>query len=902
MILQVSQQTNVPVNVIKGIMWVESNGRLDARSPLTSSGYYFGLMQIGQTSAVPSYMKDVMWACGNAYNQVLAGATELNNKALAIGTYQWDLVAGAYFGYGTDVNGTTTSSYMAMFRNHVLNLTGTTPGGNDWIMPPTPTPGPTLTAVPALFAIGATVEVGSDRINIRSAAGLSASPTGVLLPGTRATILQGPVRLDNYDWYRIETTTGLTGWSAGQLLKLASGVPQPSPSTTPTRTPTPSRTPTSSSQFSVGDGISVNVPLLNLRLAPSLSSQVTVVLLQGDRGTVTGSAVVAGGFTWLPVTIPGKGSGWIASAYVQKTTAPPASATSTATRTPAPSRTPTTAAAGSPFAVGDAVRVNVPRLNLRSSSNPGSTVVVVLLQNQTGTVVGNAVSAGGYIWVPVNIGGRSGWVASQYITKTTGSTASQTPTRTSSPTAGPSQTNGDYEVNVPILNLRASPSLSGTVLAKLTSGLTVTYLGTTHVAEGFTWYRIQTPTQVGWVASQYLTRVTGASAPTPTRTPTLTPTATTDPALMAAGDGFQVTAGLLNMRTSYGTSSTIIRSLPLGTTGSIIEGPQTASGYHWYRVSTPLGTGWVVGAYIQKSAVFAASLADAPGLTVSETPEPTTPATEAVTEPAATATTVPAVTELPTIAPESPTEDVPAPTATEAEDPSTATLAPPTATATDTPVPTATPTATATITPLPDSDGDGVEDALDACPGVADTGTDTDGDGIDDACDPTPLGEPTAPPVVEYQVTGYVTADTSVSAVDPAAPQPADQVGGLPVGGAMAESAYVTLWVEGIGGSQITNATLYLPVVSGSGNVTVSIIPGGAAFDEWSLTGSSAPAGSAVTTVWASAGSEIPIDLTGWIGGDGMVTIVVTGGSDPAVVFGSKEGGWPARIVITALG
>ena len=41
-IVQVHQQTGVPANVIKAIMWIESRGHLNARSPLTSSGYYFG--------------------------------------------------------------------------------------------------------------------------------------------------------------------------------------------------------------------------------------------------------------------------------------------------------------------------------------------------------------------------------------------------------------------------------------------------------------------------------------------------------------------------------------------------------------------------------------------------------------------------------------------------------------------------------------------------------------------------------------------------------------------------------------------------------------------------------------------------------------------------------------------
>jgi hypothetical protein len=184
---------------------------------------------------------------------------------------------------------------------------------------------------------------------------------------------------------------------------------------------------------------------------------------------------------------------------------------------------------------------------------------------------------------------------------------------------------------------------------------------------------------------------------------------------------------------------------------------------------------------------------------------------------------------------------------------------------------------------------------------VADTGLDTDGDTIDDGCDPTPLGEPTVPPVVEFAVSAAAGSDTSVSAVDPGAVQPADQVGGLPVGGAGSGVAYITFWVEGIGAAQVTNATLYLPAISGAGNVTVSVIPGGT-IDEWSLTYGSAPGGSAAGSLWVEGGGEAILDLTGWIAVDGPITIAVSGAADPAIVLGSKDGGWPARLAITAVG
>ena len=129
LVAQVSAATGVPANVIKSVMMIESQGVLDAMSPMTSSGNYFGLMQIGATSSVPEYMKSQAWLRGSAYNQILAGATELRNKYAAIKAQNWTQAADAYFGYGTDVTGTTTQGYMGAFNNYMNQLQAVTTSG-----------------------------------------------------------------------------------------------------------------------------------------------------------------------------------------------------------------------------------------------------------------------------------------------------------------------------------------------------------------------------------------------------------------------------------------------------------------------------------------------------------------------------------------------------------------------------------------------------------------------------------------------------------------------------------------------------------------------------------------------------------------------------------------------------
>ena len=119
---------------------------------------------------------------------------------------------------------------MQMFLNHAIALVGTTPGGTDWNPPPpaTPTTAPTVN-----FAIGSTISVDSDTLNMRSSPGLSTSITRVLTMNTSGIVLQGPNRVDNFDWYQIRLGDGTTGWVAAQYMRAGGSS---SGSVTPTRT------------------------------------------------------------------------------------------------------------------------------------------------------------------------------------------------------------------------------------------------------------------------------------------------------------------------------------------------------------------------------------------------------------------------------------------------------------------------------------------------------------------------------------------------------------------------------------------------------------------------------------------------------------------------------------------
>ncbi len=57
------------------------------------------------------------------------------------------------------------------------------------------------------------IEVNSS-LRIRSASGLGGQITGMATKGLTGTILQGPVKTDGYNWYKIKFANGVIGWSS----------------------------------------------------------------------------------------------------------------------------------------------------------------------------------------------------------------------------------------------------------------------------------------------------------------------------------------------------------------------------------------------------------------------------------------------------------------------------------------------------------------------------------------------------------------------------------------------------------------------------------------------------------------------------------------------------------------
>ncbi|HWV35665.1 MAG TPA: SH3 domain-containing protein [Thermomicrobiales bacterium] len=144
------------------------------------------------------------------------------------------------------------------------------------------------------FPIGAWMMTTTD-LNLRSGAGTGYGVIGVYPEGTAATVLDGPVSANGYQWYRVEIADdGNVGWFAGEFLTFAP--------TEPTGT-----------RVRVADGP------LNVRSEPSLSGSVILTVETGATGRIVDASFVrADGYTWVSVEWFNQAGtvGWVANDFL----------------------------------------------------------------------------------------------------------------------------------------------------------------------------------------------------------------------------------------------------------------------------------------------------------------------------------------------------------------------------------------------------------------------------------------------------------------------------------------------------------------------------------------------------------------------------------------------------------
>ncbi|CAN5804681.1 hypothetical protein BH20CHL4_BH20CHL4_13160 [soil metagenome] len=424
----------------------------------------------------------------------------------------------------------------------------------------TPPDGP-----PAGLVLGDTVLVETDDggpLNLRAAAGIDAEILAELPNGEVGIVTGGPTMADDLPWYQISANLG-NGWSTAEFLDIA---PPDLPG---------------GGLYKIGDTLSVNVDSLGLLQMPTSSAAVIARMFRNEVALVVAGPKWAEGTIWYQVheqfTTGGFRTGWANQNRFTRVSDVP----------PEPER---------PLVAGDVVQVTA-SLNLRTAPATTETIISTMPAGTIAEVIGGPFSGSGIQWYQVRIASGTGYAAADYLSKTSqpappGPTPSPTPAPSPTPDPGdpgpaPDFVPGDVVEVIANLRLRTSPSTSGGVISTMPFGMLGTVVSGPQTASGYEWWQITVQSGTGWAAGSYLRKSSSVPPPPPA-------------ARFVAGDTV-ATVSAVNFRSGPSTSSSIITLLQAEVVGTVVTGPETGSGYTWWRVTMPLGTGWVADPFLEET-------------------------------------------------------------------------------------------------------------------------------------------------------------------------------------------------------------------------------------------------------------------------------------------------------------
>lgn len=221
--------------------------------------------------------------------------------------------------------------------------------------------------------------------------------------------------------------------------------------------------------FTAGQTVFVVTDALNLRSAASSSSDVLVTATTGASAAVVAGPVVADGYAWYQVSIDGQ-TGWMAGEYLGEEAA----------------------VATTPDIETATVVTDSGTLNVRVDASLDAEVVGLLSDGTTVTILDGPVSADGYDWYQIETDDVSGWAVSVYLSNGLRSLDNLT-------------VGGEVTVSTDYLNLRTEANTTSDVIVTLETGEAGTILEGPVVADGYTWFQVETDYGTGWLAGEYLT-------------------------------------------------------------------------------------------------------------------------------------------------------------------------------------------------------------------------------------------------------------------------------------------------------------------------------------------------------------------------------------------------------------
>ncbi|HEV2528008.1 MAG TPA: SH3 domain-containing protein [Thermomicrobiales bacterium] len=519
------------------------------------------------------------------------------------------------------------------------------------------------------IAIGGTVRVTEDLVNLRSQPTTSGGIVGQLRSGTTGTVLAGPSTANGYTWWQLRTNIG-TGWAASAFLASTSGG--------------------TTGRFAIGANATTNAAGVNLRAATGSGGAVIAALPAGTAVTITGGPSESGGDTWWFVRTSSSGSGWLVQRFLtlggggagpvqpvygtaigsMPVRSRPGAVWNSLSNVPSGVQVQITdgpvqvegqvwygvyrAGYGGGWSIASQLRIpgiatpsyppsQGPRTDIYRSGSQVLTTTSVILRpspsrGRNGAIIppdfvlrvtGAATVAEGFAWWPVTSSQYgNGYVAGAYLAAFSGQinpnpSPQPTPPPSQQPSPSPSPSNpgtpGQFAIGSTVaivgaqVNVRSGPSTSSSIRGVATSGTTFTVTGNPTNAGGYAWYPVRnTQFGDGYVAGAFLVARGGGTNPSPSPSPSNPPI----PGQYPVNSTVRVVEGPLNFRSGPTTGSSIITVLVNGTTLTVTGAPQVAGGYTWYPVrSSTYGNGWVV----------STGLASGGGTTPTPTPSPSTP-------------------------------------------------------------------------------------------------------------------------------------------------------------------------------------------------------------------------------------------------------------------------------------
>jgi uncharacterized protein YgiM (DUF1202 family) len=333
-------------------------------------------------------------------------------------------------------------------------------------------------AAAATFAKNETV-VATDSLNLRSAAGTSASVKQVLNNGQRMMITDGPQTANGYDWYKVmllgdSDETPITGWVAGDFIASEGN----------------------GDDFANAQWVVVSDGPVNVRMSAGTSGSIVTTMAQDETATVIGRTGLktANGYTWVNLLLNDNSSGWVATDFLSILSKDPGD----------------NGGNDGDYANAEGVEIIDGPVNVRSKPSLSGSVTSLQDTGLKFFIVADSdlVDADGYTWVNImNFGGVRGWVATDF-------TAPVADMPCGDGACYPEELNPFFESSAATVtdgpvNLRASAGTSGTILMTLENGdyLWLVKPITDHVEEanGYTWIQVSVAGKTGWIAIDFIT-------------------------------------------------------------------------------------------------------------------------------------------------------------------------------------------------------------------------------------------------------------------------------------------------------------------------------------------------------------------------------------------------------------